>query len=217
MGSGSSNEVREFTGMWPLKPDFDLDMITTTLAPGGLITPPGASFAPMTTKLGLIRSARWFVGTSAEYGPTLYFVTQFDGTLDKYFDDFVLNGAENLAAVWGQCVGCPTPPDGSAHDIVAYIARGQIKTLACYDAYPSISHGQTHKAADWYAKTQKFQRSVSTDDGDLEDKVNAFLAELAEPYKDTPSEAVIDVDAGRQWQYDDIAERFYGQTSHKAA
>ena len=110
--------------------------------------------------LGLIRAARWFVGTSTEFGPTLYFVSQFDSSLEKYFDDFVLNGKENLEEIWGKCIGCPTGPDATARDIVQYIARGQIKTLACYDAFPSLSIGQIEKKADWYQKTQKFQRAV---------------------------------------------------------
>ncbi|MFK4724644.1 hypothetical protein ABIE89_005744 [Bradyrhizobium niftali] len=207
MKTGGKNEVKEFTGMWPLKRNFNLKEITDTLAPGGLLVPPGASFAAMTTKLGLIRTARWFVGSSQEFGPTLYFISQFDGSLDKYFDDFVLNGAENLAKVWGQCVGCPQPPKATAHDIVEYIARGQIKTLACYDVFPSLSIGQIYKAADWYEKTQKFQRAVAKGDGKLEDKVDAFLKELADSYKDVPSDAIIDVDAPREWQYADIAER----------
>src|SRR6201993_68436 len=140
MSTGGKNEVKEFTGMWPLKPDFNLKEITDTLVPGGLIVPPGASFAAMTTKLGLIRTARWFVGHSSEFGPTLYFISQFDSSLEKYFDDFVLNGKENLMKIWGQCIGCPTGPEATARDIVQYIARGQIKTLACYDAFPSLSN-----------------------------------------------------------------------------
>ena len=94
-------------------------------------------------------------------GYTLFFISQFDGTLEKYFDDFVLNGKKNLEAIWGNCVGCPTGPDVTARDIVQYIARGQIKTLACYDAVPSLSISQIYKAADWYEKTQKFQRAVA--------------------------------------------------------
>ena len=218
MNQGGKNEVHEFIGMWPLKPDFDLEAITKVLAPGGWLNPPGDSFAAMTTKLGLIRGARWFVGTSTEFGgPTFYFISQFDGPLEKYFDDFVLNGAENLAAVWGQCVGCPTGPDATAQDVVAYIARGQIKTLACYDAYPSLSISQIYKASDWYEKTQRFQRAVNSGDGSLDDKVNAFLAELAKPYDAVPSDAAIDVDAGREWQYVDVAERVLGTKSPKAA
>ena len=215
MSAGGKNEVKEFTGMWPLKPNYNLKEITDTLVPGGLLVPPGASFAAMTTKLGLIRTARWFVGNSGEFGPTFYFISQFDGSLDKYFDDFVLNGAENLAKVWGQCIGCPQPPKASAHDIVEYIARGQIKTLACYDVFPSLSIGQIYKAADWYEKTQKFQRAVAKGDGKVEDKVNAFLKELAESYKEVPSDAIIDTDAAREPQYTDVSERLKKYTAAK--
>jgi hypothetical protein len=216
MSTGGRNEVKEFTGMWPLKPDFNLEEITKTLAPGGLLVPPGASFAPMTTKLGLIRTARWFIARTQDFdGYTFFFISQFDGSLDKYFDDFVLNGAENLAKVWGQCVGCPQPPNGTAHDIVEYIARGQIKTLACYDVFPSLSISQIYKAADWYDKAQKFQRAVAKGDGKLEDTVNAFFKELAEPYKEVASDAVIDVDAGRERQYEDVRERLEKFTGRK--
>jgi poly-D-alanine transfer protein DltD len=61
MGKGGRNEVKEFTGMWRLKPDADLVKITKVLAPGGWLDPRGESFSSMTTKLGLIRTARWFV------------------------------------------------------------------------------------------------------------------------------------------------------------
>jgi uncharacterized protein (DUF433 family) len=207
MGKGGKNEVKEFIGMWALKPDADLVAFTKTLAPGGWIKPPGESFSTMTTKLGLIRTARWFVVRTQDFGGyTLLFVSQFDGTLEKYFDDFVLNGKENLGAIWGQCVGCPTGPDVTARQIVEYIARGQIKTLACYDVFPSLSIGQIYKAADWYEKTQKFQRAVAKGDGKLEDKVNAFFKELAAPYKEVPSDAAVDEDVAREWQYEDVAE-----------
>jgi hypothetical protein len=219
MSTGGNNVVKEFTGMWPLKTDFNLKEITDTLIPGGLVVPPGESFAAMTTKLGLIRTARWFAATTKEFGPTFFFISQFDGSLDKYFDDFVLNGAENLAKVWGQCVGCPQPPRASARDIVEYIAHGQIKTLACYDVFPSLSIGQIYKAADWYEKTRRFQRAIAKVDGDLIEKVKAFLQELAEPYQEVASDAIIDTNAAREWQYGDIAERLtkYTLTDDKAA
>jgi hypothetical protein len=55
------------------------------------------------------RTARWSVVRTQDFdGYTLVFVSQFDGTLQKYFDDFILNGKDNLTAVWGHCVGCPT-------------------------------------------------------------------------------------------------------------
>ncbi len=200
-------EVHEFTGMWPLKPDADLLVLTKGVGPGGFVEPPGATFSELTTQLGLIRTARWFVGTSTEFGPTLYFISQFDSSLEKYFDDFVLNGSKNLQLVWGQCVGCPTGPDVTARDIVQYIARGQIKTLACYDAFPSLSNNQIEKQADWYAKTQKFQRAVAKAGSNLADEVDAFLSELAKPYEHVRSGAAIDTDAGKEPQFTDVPER----------
>jgi hypothetical protein len=207
MGKGGRNEVKEFTGMWALKPDADLVALTKALAPGGWINPPGETFSEQMTKLGLIRTARWFVARTPDFdGWTLFFISQFDGTLEKYFDDFILNGKENLSAVWGNCVGCPTGPNVSARDIVAFIASGQIKTLACYDVCPSLSITQIYKAADWYAKTQKFQRAVAAGGGKLEDKVDAFLKELAAPSEPVASDAMIDTDVAREWQYEDVAE-----------
>ena len=200
-------EVHEFMGMWPLKPDADLVKLTKTLAFREFWIPPQLSFAEATTLLGLIRAARWFVGTSTEFGPTLYFISQFDASLEKYFDDFVLNGRHNLEAIWGQCIGCPTGPDVTARDIVQYIARGQIKTLACYDAFPSLSNSQIEKQADWYAKTQKFQRAVAQGGGSLEEKVDAFLRELAKPFEHVRSAAAIDTEVAKEPQFTDVPER----------
>jgi hypothetical protein len=200
-------EVHEFIGMWPLKPDADLVELTNTLAFSEKWDPPTLSFSTATTLLGLIRTARWFVGTTAEFGPTLYFISQFDASLEKYFDDFVLNGKNNLLKVWGQCIGCPTGPDATAHDIVEAIGRGQIKPLACYDAFPSLSNSQIEKQADWYEKTLKFQREVNKGDGKLEDKVDAFLSELAKPYEHVRSAAAIDTDVANQPQFTDVPER----------
>ena len=218
MGGGGKNHVNEFTGMWRLKPDADLEALTKVLAPGGWPSPAGETFSVQMTKLGLIRTARWFVARTQDFdGYTLFFISQFDGTLQKYFDDFILNGAENLQAVWGHCVGCPTGPGASARDVVEYIARGQIKTLACYDVAPSMSVTQMYKAADWYEKTQAFQRAVAKGDGGLEEAVNAFLAALAEPYAVVVSDANIDTDVANQWQYEDVAERVEKRGPAKAA
>jgi hypothetical protein len=208
MRGANGEEIHEFMGMWPLKPDADLVGLAAALsreAPfwGG----PGKTFSEATTQLGLIRTARWFVGTSTEFGPTLYFVSQFDSSLEKYFDDFVLNGKTNLEKIWGTCIGCPTGDDATARDIVQYVARGQIKTLVCYDAVPSLNLGQIQKMADWYQKTQKFQRAVFVGDGHLGDKVNAFFAELAKPYPFVPSGADIDADVANEQQFTDVPER----------
>ena len=217
MSADGKSAVKEFTGMWRLKPDADLVAFTKALAPGGWINPAGATFSEQMTRLGLIRTARWFVARTQDFGGyTLFFVSQFDGTLEKYFDDFVLNGKDNLLAVWGHCVGCPMGPNVTARDVVEYIARGQIKTLACYDVAPSLSIVQIYKATDWYVKAQKFQRAVANGDGKLEDKVNAFLKDLAKPSAPVLSGAMIDTDVARQWQYEDTAERVEGKLAKTA-
>ena len=209
MKGDNGEEIHEFLGMWPLKPDADLVGLRDALSREGLPywAGPGKTFSEATTHLGLIRTARWFVGTSTEFGPTLYFVSQFDSSLEKYFDDFVLNGKTNLEKIWGTCIGCPTGPDATARDIVQYVARGQIKTLVCYDALPSLNLGQIQKMADWYQKTQKFQRTVAKGDGKLEDKVDAFLKELAKPYEFVRSGADIDADVANESQFTDVPER----------
>src|ERR1700745_1138718 len=209
MKGSNGAEIHEFMGMWPLKPDADLVELRDTLSRDGAPywAGPGKNFSEATTQLGLIRTARWFVGTSTEFGPTLYFVSQFDSSLEKYFDDFVLNGKNNLMKIWGQCIGCPTGPEATARDIVQYIARGQIKTLACYDAFPSLSNSMIEKQADWYVRTQQSQRAVAKAQGKLEDIVNSYLSELAKPYEHVRSAAAIDTDAGTQPQFTDVPER----------
>ena len=216
MKSTGQNQVQEFTGMWPLRADADMTELTTTLTPGGW-EPADMTFTQATTKLGLIRTARWIVVKTHDAselegsnGYSLFFITQFDGSLAKYLDDFVLNGKRNLLKVWGGCLGCPSGPDATAHDVVAYIARGQIKTLGCYDAFPSQSIGEVYKTADWYEKTKRFQRAVARGDGNLEDMVNAFLQELSQPYEDLPSAAAVDPNVGRQLQFDDVVEHLLG-------
>ena len=118
MKGANGEEIHEFTGMWPLKPDADLvDMENALSREAPFWGGPGKTFSEATTMLGLIRTARWFVGTSTEFGPTLYFISQFDSSLEKYFDDFVLNGKGNLEKAWGNCIGCPDWPghDGARH------------------------------------------------------------------------------------------------------
>jgi hypothetical protein len=109
MKGANGEEIHEFTGMWPLKPDADLvDMENTLSREAPFWGGPGKTFSEATTQLGLIRTARWFVATSTEFGPTLYFITQFDSSLEKYFDDFVLNGKRNLLKAGAIALAVPT-------------------------------------------------------------------------------------------------------------
>ena len=78
---------------------------------------------------------------------------------------------------------------------------------ACYDAFPSLSNSQIEKQADWYAKTQKFQRAVVSGEGGLKDKVNAFLSDLAKPFDHVRSAAAIDTEVAKLPQFTDVPER----------
>ena len=195
----SPNTVREFNGLWGLKEDADISLISAALAEPW--------FLPTTAKLALIRTARWFVIKTGYFpGYTLVFVTQFDGSLEKYFDDFTLNGKENLFKVWGQCTGCPEGPDSTARGIVQFIARGQFRTLAVYDAFPEISYNQVAKMSDVYEKTRTFQRDVSKPEGTLESKVQHYLEELTQVGSGLQNAATIDPCIKESAQYEDIAE-----------
>jgi hypothetical protein len=186
----------EFIGMWGLKPYADLRALTRALAPERWNPPRGASLPAITSRLGVLRSACWFTARTRDFdGETLVLVSQFDGTLEHYLDDLVRHGRDNLAAIWGQCIGCPSGPGVTARHLVEYIARGQVRTLAVYDAVPSLSVRQIHQAADWQAKTARFQRAIVTGRARLEDTVSAFLAALAEPSEPLPAGAMVDADS----------------------
>jgi len=142
LGESGKRQVKEFTGMWRLEPDTDLVAFAEVLAPGGWVNPPGESSSVMTTLLGLIPTARWFVARSQGFdGYTLFFSSQLEGSPEKYFADCALIGKDNLTAIWGNCVGCPSGPDVTARDIVEYIARGWIGTLICNEVAPRASPG----------------------------------------------------------------------------
>jgi hypothetical protein len=76
--------------------------------------------------------------------PHVRFSVRWNSRDEKYFDDFVLNGKDKPDGDLGNCIGCPVGPDVTARDLVQYIARGQIKTLACYDVTPTLSISQIY-------------------------------------------------------------------------
>ena len=206
MKDGNGEEIHEFMGMWPLKPDADLVRFTNDAEPFGTFWGPAwhLTFSEATTLLGLIRAARWFVGTSTEFGPTLYFVSQFDSSLEKYFDDFVLNGRENLEAIWGQCIGCPTGPNATARDIVQYIARGQIKTLAVYDAFPSLNNSQIEKHGRLVREDAEIPARRSPTATASSRTRSTLLERAGQALRIRASAAAIDTDVANEPQFTDV-------------
>ena len=88
-----------------------------------------------------------------------------------------------------------------------YIARGQIKTLACYDALPSLNLSQIQKMADWYQKTQKFQRAVMPRRRQPRGQGQRFLQRAGQALRFVPSGAAIDTDVANEPQFTDVPER----------
>ena len=174
MGNGGKNEVKEFTDMWASEARRRSGDVHDSVRAGRLDKPRGELFSVMTTKLGLIRTARWFVGSTQDFsGYTLFFVSQFDGTLEKYFDDFTLNGKDNLQAIWGKCVGCPTGPNVTARDLwrSSHAVRSKLWRLR-RPAGLRVSRRFTRRLTGT-RRRQKFQRAIATGGAKLEDKVNA--------------------------------------------
>ncbi len=111
-------------------------------------------------------------------------------------------------AIWGQCIGCPTGPDATARDIVQYIARGQIKTLAVLRC-PSEPQQQPDPEEGRLVRRRRRSSSARSPKAtaSLEDKVNAFFSELAKPYEFVRSGAAIDTDVAKESQFTDVPER----------
>ena len=155
--------------------------------------------------LGLIRTARWFVGTSTEFGPTLYFVSQFDSSLEKYFDDFVLNGKTNLEKIRAHASAVrPAPRDGARHRAVRCARADQDHGLLRRSPEPKL--GPDPKDGRLVPEDEEFERAVYGD-GNLEDKVNAFFQELAKPYEFVRSGAAIDTDLANEPQFTNVPQR----------
>ncbi len=184
----SKNVVKEFTGIWPLKPDADMVAFTKALGPGGWIDPPGESFSENMMKLGLIRAARWFVAktTPDNDGYTLFFVSQFDNTLEKYFDDFVLNGKPTWRRS-GASASAARPVRTRRHTTSSSTSRaGRSRPWLCTTSTrASASPRSTRRLTGTRRRRSSSGRSPQGD-GALEDKVDAFLKELAEPYEPVP-------------------------------
>ena len=146
MRGANGEEIHEFLGMWPLKPDADLVGLANALSreapfwggPGKDVL--GGDNAAWPDPDGaLVRRHQHRVRSH----PLLRFaVRQQPGEVLRRLR---AQREDNLEKIWGTCIGCPTGPNATARDIVQYVARGQIKTLVCYDAFPSLNLGQIAK------------------------------------------------------------------------
>ena len=93
-------------------------------------------------RVGTIHFARWVV---IEEGRRVFFVSNYDGSLESYMDDFINKAAFGLNLVFSNGVGYPTTnwllADGAQREqqFKAFLRRRQQPTDVWYKAYPGLT------------------------------------------------------------------------------
>jgi hypothetical protein len=132
--------------------------------------------------------ARWLVvpgmpvppGTRAHDplgGPFLLFTSNFDGDVDSYLHELCELMADEAAAIWGHCVGCPRPAEGAA--LKAYLHRNQIDAGFAFAAYGGASVQQIRTALDKRERLIDF--AIRVQDMEPATRRTAFLKEFGSP------------------------------------
>jgi len=136
-------------------------------------------------KLPRTHMARWLVvsampvppGTKAHDplgGPFLLFTSNFDGDVDSYLRELCELMAEEAAAIWSHCVGCPRPPEGAA--LKAYLHRNQVDAGFAFAAYGDASVQRIRTALDKRARLVDF--AIRAQDMEPAARRTAFLQEF---------------------------------------
>jgi hypothetical protein len=139
-------------------------------------------------KLPRTHSARWLVvagmpvppGTKADDplgGPFLLFTSNFDGDVDSYLHELCELMADEAAAIWSHCVGCPRPPEGAA--LKAYLHRNQVDAGFAFAAYGDASVQRIRTALDKRERLIDF--AVRAQDMEPATRRAAFLQEFGSP------------------------------------
>ncbi|QKW06197.1 hypothetical protein HUT18_07055 [Streptomyces sp. NA04227] len=146
-------------------------MATTPILPGrtaalqdyldGL---PGGEDSPL-ARMGTTHFARWIVLRDLVHqGPPqrrdtlqssyLVFVSNFDGSLDRYLTELLARMGAEADAIWGNCVGYPGTDDVSA--FIAYLKHNQIETTAFLPAYPHATVAKVREALELRRQMAEF-------------------------------------------------------------
>jgi hypothetical protein len=114
--------------------------------------------------LPMVHFAQW---SMIDGGANLLFESNFDGTWEKYIDDFIDNSYFGLDAIWGQS---PLYPPGGARNIMAFkagIRNFQYPAQIFYSAYPDSTVQNIyddialHRAVTAFAKNESVRRFIS--------------------------------------------------------
>ncbi|MCZ6528965.1 MAG: hypothetical protein O6949_01355 [Chloroflexi bacterium] len=134
--------TNQFSAMGSLKPGF-VRLLTIF---GVLLTVDYAArhivWAGLLGRIRSIHFARWVFVAGTE---RVIFLSNYDGSLDSYMDDFINKTGFGLNAVFGSGLGYPTTNwlirDGSADErkYKEYLRRHTIPTQVWYKAYPGLT------------------------------------------------------------------------------
>ncbi len=124
-------------------------------------------------RVGTIHFARWVV---IEDGRRVFFVSNYDGSLESYMDDFINKAAFGLNLVFSNGVGYPTTnwllADGAQREqrFKAFLRRSQQPTDVWYKAYPGLT------AFD-LARNSEIRRGLESD-AMSDDNLRRWLAKI---------------------------------------
>lgn len=124
----------QMTAITPIKPGL-LPRIILKIWLGIVINRLAGLLSPPMTLNGIttIHFARWAI---IDNGKNLLFESNYDGSWEKYIDDFVDLSAFGMNMIWANCTGYPI---AGCHDIDSfkvYIRQSQLPTQVFYSAYP---------------------------------------------------------------------------------
>ena len=95
---------------------------------GPFVSPP-----PVLSGITTIHFARWAI---IDNGKNLLFESNYDGSWEKYIDDFVDLSAFGMNMIWANCIGFPRAGCRDIDSFKLYIRQSQLPTQVFYSAYP---------------------------------------------------------------------------------
>lgn len=91
----------------------------------------------------------------------LLFCSNFDGTIESYLADFLIQRPDHLDMFWGNCVGYPAQGAVDFRGFMEFIVSGYVPCQFFFGAYPEATVKQVWRALDWENKTRDFQRTLA--------------------------------------------------------
>jgi len=127
----------ELTIIAQIEPSRLLWMRIVLLVAGPFTNPPftkDGKLSDMTT----IHFARWSIINGRE-GKRLMFESNYDGSWEKYIDDFIDHAWRGLDLIFGNCVGWPKGGSRSSQYFKQAIIDNQKRAQVFYSAYPDMT------------------------------------------------------------------------------